>query len=158
MNMLLSEYNEEFSALIHQYQLTEEQLRFTGTPEMPLKIALTNPFIHPIVGIENGRLTNFFVLDEKKDVSLYTENEHAILLRTFSTDSRYQGQGYAKKVLQQLPKFTQELFPAADEIVLAVNKENSAAQALYKKSGFLPMDKIVEGIAGPQYVMTLGLL
>lgn len=97
MNMLLSEYNEEFSALIHQYQLTEEQLRFTGTPEMPLKIALTNPFIHPIVGIENGRLTNFFVLDEKKDVSLYTENEHAILLRTFSTDSRYQGQGYAKK-------------------------------------------------------------
>jgi GNAT superfamily N-acetyltransferase len=156
--MLLKKYNDTFSELIKEYQLTDEQLLFTGAPEVPLKISLTNPFIHPIVGIENNLLTNFFVLDERKDVALYTDNEHAVLLRTFSTDHRYQGKGYAKKTLRLLPDFTKKLFPTADEIILAVNKKNISAQTLYKKSGFVLMDKIVEGAAGPQYVMTLSLL
>ncbi len=52
--------------MIQQYQLNDEQLRYTGTPEMPIKISLKNPFIHPIIGIANDRLTNFFVLDEKR--------------------------------------------------------------------------------------------
>ncbi|MFD1900455.1 GNAT family N-acetyltransferase [Enterococcus termitis] len=88
----------------------------------------------------------------------YADNEHAVLLRTFSTDHRYQGKGYAKKALRLLHDFTKKLFPTADEIILAVNKKNISAQTLYKKSGFVPMDKIVEGAAGPQYVMTLSLL
>ncbi|MET3563628.1 hypothetical protein ABID30_002724 [Enterococcus rotai] len=95
--MFLQKYTNDFSKMIQQYQLNEEQLRYTGTPEMPIKFSLKNPFIYPIIGIANDRLTNFFVLDEKKDVALYTSNEQALLLRTFSTNQRYQGQGYAKK-------------------------------------------------------------
>lgn len=64
--MILQKYTSDFSRMIHDYQLNDEQLRFTGTPEMPIKIALENPFIHPILGITDNQLTNFFVLDEKK--------------------------------------------------------------------------------------------
>jgi GNAT superfamily N-acetyltransferase len=155
--MLLRKYNEAFSALIQDYQLTEQQLIYTGTPELPLKIALTNPFIHPIIGVEGKQLTNFFVLDEGKDVHLYTSNQQALLLRTFSTDARYQGRGYAKQVLQLLPVFVQEHFPKANELVLAVNQRNLPAQKLYERSGFCYTNRHVAGPAGEQLVMSLPL-
>lgn len=155
--MFLQKYTNDFSTMIQQYQLNDEQLRYTGTPEMPIKISLKNPFIHPIVGITNDCLTNFFVLDEKKDVALYTSNEQALLLRTFSTDQRYQGQGYAKKALQLLPEFVHLHFPNANEIILAVNKQNIAAQRLYEKTGYQRLNRIVNGEYGPLYIMSVRL-
>ncbi|WP_438757110.1 hypothetical protein [Enterococcus sp. AZ126] len=59
--ILLQKYTNDFSKMIQQYQLNDEPLCYTGTPEMPIKISLKNSFIHPIVGIDDGRLTNFFV-------------------------------------------------------------------------------------------------
>jgi ribosomal protein S18 acetylase RimI-like enzyme len=155
--MLIKKYDEAFSALIQEYQLTEQQLLYTGTPELPLKIALTNSYVHPIIGIEEKQLTNFFVLDEGKDIHLYTSNQQALLLRTFSTDARYQRRGYAKQVLQLLPVFVQEHFPEANELVLAVNQRNLPAQKLYEQSGFHYTNKLVTGPAGEQLVMSLPL-
>lgn len=155
--MLLQKYEDTFKELVQQYQLTDEQLRFTGLPEQPIIISRTNLFIHPILGIDGGLLTTFFVLDEKKDVALYTTNTKAILLRTFSTDHRYQGKGYAKKALQQLPHFVSENFPKANELILAVNQKNLPAQKLYERAGFQYSDKSVIGEAGPLYVMSLKL-
>ncbi|MBO0473132.1 hypothetical protein IGL98_002755 [Enterococcus sp. DIV0840] len=155
--MFLKRYTNDFSTIIQQYQLNDEQLLFTGTPEMPIKISLENSFIHPIVGIEDGRLTNFFVLDEKKDVHLYTTNEQAILLRSFSTDERCQGNGHAKAVLRALPEFVRLHFPDVTEIILAVNQKNLAAQTLYKNAGFEHLEKIVQGEFGPLYVMNMKL-
>ncbi|EOL47804.1 GNAT family N-acetyltransferase [Enterococcus caccae] len=155
--MLLQRYTADFSAMIQHYQLNDEQLLYTGTPEMPIQISQTNPFIHPILGIENKQLTNFFVLDEKKDVALYTTNEQAILLRTFSTDKRYQGHGYAKAVLKALPDYIRSNFPDTNEIILAVNQKNIAAQTLYEKTGFERLEKIIQGEFGPLFVMNMKL-
>lgn len=155
--MLLQTYTPAFSDIIRQYQLTEDQLLYTGRPELPIKISKSNVFIHPILAIEDELLTNFFVLDEKKDVAVYTTNQQAILLRTFSTDVRYQGRGYAKKVLLALPRFIQHQFPSCNEIILAVNHENIAAQKLYEATGFKQEGKIVEGEHGSLYVMTMPL-
>ncbi|WP_086330290.1 GNAT family N-acetyltransferase [Candidatus Enterococcus mansonii] len=152
--MFLQKYTNDFAELIHHYQLTEEQLLYTGTPEMPIKIAQTNHFIHPVLAIEQGQLTNFFVLDQKKDVALYTTNERALLLRTFSTDQRYQGQGHAKEALRLLPDFIQLHFPKANEVILAVNTQNKPAQRLYEKAGFHYLDKTVQGEFGPLYIMS----
>jgi len=155
--MLLQRYNDGFAKMIQQYQLNDEQLLFTGTPEIPIQISQSTPAIHPILGIDNNRLTNFFVLDEKKDVELYTTNKQAILLRTFSTDERYQGQGYAKAVLHALPEFVRLNFPDSTELILAVNKKNIAAQTLYEKTGFQRLEKVVQGEFGPLYVMNMKL-
>lgn len=155
--MFLQEYTDAFSTMIQQFQLSDEQLAYTGRPEMPIEISKSNSFIHPILGIEDELLTNFFVLDEKKDVALYTTNQQAVLLRTFSTDYRYQGKGYAKQVLQALPHFIQTKFPKCNEIILAVNQKNIAAQKLYKTTGFKQTEKIVKGEYGPLYVMTMSL-
>ncbi|MGX7244119.1 GNAT family N-acetyltransferase [Enterococcus quebecensis] len=155
--MYLQKYTPDFSNMIEQYQLDEKQLLHTGTPEIPITISQKNHFIHPILAIEENRLTNFFVLDEKKDVALYTTNKQAILLRTFSTDTRYQGQGHAKEVLRLLPNFVRLHFPNINEVILAVNENNIAAQTLYQKNGFKLSEKVTHGEFGRLYVMNMML-
>lgn len=155
--MRIEPFKPAFQLLIDQYQLSEEQLRYTGTPDFPIKIAENFSFIHPLLGIENDKLTTFFVIDEKKDVHLYTKNTHAVLLRTFSTDQRLQGQGYAKKVLLLLPEYIKSQFPSVTEIVLAVNEENIAPQKLYEKTGFSDTSMRVVSDTGLLKVMHLML-
>ena len=72
-------------------------------------------------------LVTFFVLHKKEGVRPYSKNPNAILLRTFSTDFRYQGKGYALKTLLLQPEFVKENFKDINEIVLAVNLKNEAA-------------------------------
>ncbi|WP_259347129.1 hypothetical protein [Niallia taxi] len=40
-------------------------------------------------------------------------------------------------MLEQLPLVVKGNFPFSNEIILAVNKENAAAQLVYKKAGFI---------------------
>jgi RimJ/RimL family protein N-acetyltransferase len=87
--------------------------------------------------MEKGKLVTFFVLHKNEGVKPYSNNIHAILLRAFSTDFRYQGMGYAKKALMLLPPFVKVNFKEINEIVLAVNVQNVVAQKLYQKCGFI---------------------
>ncbi|MTD37598.1 hypothetical protein GIX45_02895 [Erwinia sp. CPCC 100877] len=86
---MLKKYDEAFLELIQEYQLMKQQPLYTGTSELPLKIASTSSFIHPIAGIEEKRLTNFFVLDERKDVHLYTTNSEAKRITISSQSKKY---------------------------------------------------------------------
>lgn len=86
---------------------------------------------------ERGEARHFFDLHKGEGTKPYSTNDKAILLRAFSTDYRYQGKGYAKQALQLLPAFVKENFHEINEIVLAVNVRNEAAQGLYKKCGFV---------------------
>ncbi len=75
--------------------------------------------------------------DLNEGVKPYSENPKAMLLRAFSTDLHHQGKGYAKESLMLLPEFVRAKFPDFNNIVLAVNVKNTAAQSLYKKCGYL---------------------
>lgn len=130
-------YNERFKNMIEDYTLTEEQLRFTGTPKECIKLSNENSDRYSILATEGDKLVTFFVLHKNDGVKPYSDNNNAILLRAFSTDSRHQGKGYAKKALILLIDFVKEHFNETNEIVLAVNLKNEDAQGLYKKCGYV---------------------
>ncbi|MGX6979792.1 GNAT family N-acetyltransferase [Vagococcus elongatus] len=77
-----------------------------------------------------------------------------MLLRSFSTDSRYIKRGYAKKTLRLLPQYMLEKHPAVNEVVLAVNVRNTVAQKLYLTCGFKDEGVRVEGPKGELLVLS----
>jgi RimJ/RimL family protein N-acetyltransferase len=135
--MELCFYDERFQTAVENYHLTLEQLRFTGTPKDSIVLSKEDPDRYPILAMDDNKLVTFFVLHKNEGIKPYTENTKAILIRAFSTDSRYQGKGYAKKALRLLPTFLNEHLSDTSEMVLAVNVKNKAAQELYKKCGFI---------------------
>ncbi len=152
MNLLA--YKESFQPLIEQYQLSEDQLEFTGTPLECIKLAKEERDRHCILAIEEEELVTFFVLHENEGPKSYSDNPTAILLRAFSTDFKYQGKGYAKQSLILLPDFVRAHFPHITDIVLGVNLRNTAAQALYKKCGFIDEGRRMMGKRGEQIIMS----
>lgn len=155
MNLTL--YTEQYKPLIDNYRLTEEQLRFTCTPKESIERSTKEKDRYNILVIEDEQLVTFFVLHRNEGVVPYSDNNHAILLRGFSTDDRHQGKGYAKKTLQLLPQFVKKEFPQINEIVLAVNIANIGAQSLYKKCGFVDKGFRVMGEKGELIVMSFYL-
>lgn len=136
--MQLHFYNEQFRNAIENYKLTEEQLHYTGHPNECIELSNKDSDRHSILAIEDEKLVTFFVLHKSEEVvKLYSNNNNSILLRSFSTDSRYQGMGYATRALMLLPEFIKKHFNGTDEIVLAVNVKNEAAQRLYKRCRFI---------------------
>lgn len=155
--MQLYIYNDSFTDFIEQYQLTDEQLEFTGTPKECLELSKEDRDRHSILAIDEEKLVVFFVLHRHEGIKPYSNNKNAILIRAFSTDNRYQGKGYAKKALMLLPDFVRRNYTDVNEIVLAVNVKNLAAQGLYKKCGYRDNGGRVMGIKGELIVMSYDL-
>lgn len=98
--MKLIEYIEKEKNNIQNYSLTEEMKVYTGTPQESVLISKVQPEYHSILSYSDNHLVTFFVLDGGEDKYLYTEKAQAMLLRSFSTDSRYLRQGHATKTLK----------------------------------------------------------
>ena len=103
------------------------------------------------------KLVTFFVLDAGPQKADYTDENDALLLRSFSTDARFLRRGYAKEALRLLPNFVKTHFPATKQIVLAVNKKNSAAKKLYYSVGFVDSGEEKMGPKGPQHLLVYPL-
>ncbi|WP_413305212.1 GNAT family protein [Bacillus sp. 1P10SD] len=152
--MQLYFYDEKFKTDIEQYQITEDQLRFTGKPQDCVRLSQEDVDRYAIVAMEENQLVTYFDLHKNEGAKPYSNNKNAILIRAFSTDSRYLGKGYATKALKLLPDFVKEHFPEMDEMVLGVNLANEAAQALYKKCGFIDEGERRMGPKGVLIVMS----
>ncbi|TYS55588.1 GNAT family N-acetyltransferase [Sutcliffiella horikoshii] len=137
------------------YKLTESQLEFTSHPKDALLVCETDKGRHPIVILEKGQIAGFFVLYQGEELTKYTDNPNAILLRAYSISVPFQGKGVAGKSLDLLPDYVERNFPYVDEVVLAVNQRNEAAQRVYLRSGFKDSGKRVMGRMGEQYVYQL---
>ena len=152
--MELNIYTDQHNELIEDYKLTEDQLRFTASPKECIELSNKDADRSSILVIEQEQIVTFFVLHKNEGVKPYSQNHNAILLRAFSTDARQQGKGYAKKALQLLPQFVKNNFSGIDEIVLAVNVANVAAQSLYKKCGFVDEGVRTMGEKGELIIMS----
>lgn len=155
--MKLHFYNHEFDKLIEDYTLTDEQLRFTGTPKDAIDLSNAEQDRYSILAVKNEQLVTFFSLHKGEGVKPFSQNDNAILIRSFSTDFHQQGKGYGKKALMLTPEFVKSHFIGIDEIVLAVNVKNEIAQALYKKCGYIDGGVRVMGRSGELIVMSYHL-
>lgn len=135
--MELLNYHSQFEQDIEAYYLPEDQLYFSSMPKESIERSKGNNDRYPIVGVVDNEVVTFFVLEEKEAVKLYTNDPDTVLLRTFSTNYKHQGQGYAGQSLKLVPEFLKENLPHIEKIVLGVNVKNTAAQSLYKKHGYV---------------------
>jgi ribosomal protein S18 acetylase RimI-like enzyme len=145
-------YSDMFKSAIDHYVIRE--IQFTGAPQEAVKLSERDKQRHPVLVLADDDVVGFFVLHEGDGPKKYTDHPHTLLLRTFSIDSRYQGQGYGSCAIALLDEFVNRLFPSAEEIVLGVNHNNVPAQKLYLHHGFTDTGRRVIGIHGEQWVLS----
>ncbi|WP_078394657.1 GNAT family N-acetyltransferase [Shouchella patagoniensis] len=148
----LTFYKDEYSKALRRFVLPPEQGQFTALPK---EIENVIDGQHRMIIVTNDEPVGFFLLHNTKRVQEYTDNPNAMLLTAFSINQIHQGKGYAKKGMRKLKNFVHTKFENCNEIVLAVNYKNSAAQQLYKKVGFVDTGKRKIGKIGEQIIMNL---
>ncbi|WP_369404899.1 GNAT family N-acetyltransferase [Piscibacillus salipiscarius] len=122
-----------------------------------LKQFQEDPSRHPIVILYNGQPAGFFILHGWEGVQRYSNNTNALLIRSYSINAKFQGNGIAKQSLFELEDFVKEHFPDKDEIILAVNKKNTVAQQVYLKGGFVDSGQRMMGRKGELYIFRKSL-
>lgn len=95
----------------------------------------------------------FFILHKNSEYVEERDSSRKILVRALSITLEHQGNGYALDAMKALPGLVKQLDPKVDEIILAVNEGNIAAQKLYLKAGFLDMGERKMGIKGLQLML-----
>ncbi|WP_050614453.1 GNAT family N-acetyltransferase [Bacillus testis] len=142
--------------LVH-YRLAEGQLAYTMHPFEALALCQSEKEKIPFVIKHGSRVAGFFILHAWPGACIYSDNDRSLLFRSYSISSEFQGKGIAKQSLVLLPGIIQAHFPDANEIILAVDEGNSAAQKLYKGAGFRDTGKKDAGRSGEMYIWQMYL-
>ncbi|MFJ7367391.1 GNAT family N-acetyltransferase [Peribacillus frigoritolerans] len=149
----LTPYLPEHHHQLSRFYLPDTQTSFSALPDESLKYCREDCDRHPIVILAKGIPVGFFVLHIGENITPFTSDKKAILLRGFLVDQKHQGKGIAKKALQRLPEFAKGIFPNKDSIILAVDVMNVNAKMLYAKSGFQDTGIQKEGRSGFMEIM-----
>ncbi|MDE5055479.1 GNAT family N-acetyltransferase [Niallia taxi] len=146
-------YTSNDRHLFENYQLKTGQEDLTAMPLDAIEQCRRDHNRYPFIILAEMQPAGFFVLQKGNGVLEYHKNSKAILLRAYSIAASFQGRGVAGKMLEQLPLVVKGNFPFSDEIILAVNKENVAAQHVYKKAGFIDKGLRAVGKIGEQLIL-----
>ncbi|MGB3892376.1 MAG: GNAT family N-acetyltransferase [Priestia megaterium] len=157
VNVALAFYSQAYESSIHSYTLPKEQLIYTALPAEALAKCKEKRDRTPVLILTENKVAGFFVLDAGKAVKEYTESSGALLIRSYSIHPDYQGKGVGKKSLKLLSSFINHHFPTKNEVVLGVNHKNTAAQHLYKRSGFVDTNRHIFGSQGKQFVYQMDI-
>jgi RimJ/RimL family protein N-acetyltransferase len=153
LSVSLHFYETPYQEHLNKFYLPESQKKFTVLPVKILDLSVKDINRFPVVIVCGGRAVGFFVLHLGEEISLFTDNPRAILLRAFCVNFQFQNKGLGKKAMRQLPEFVTQNFPGVDEIVLAVNRQNGIAKSLYQNAGFQYKGRIRYGFLGLQHVL-----
>ncbi|MGG0450766.1 GNAT family N-acetyltransferase [Priestia megaterium] len=157
VNVVLTFYSEAYDSSIHSYTLPEEQIIYTALPTEAIAKCKQERDRTPVLILAVNKLAGFFVLDAGEAVKEYTESSGALLIRSYFIHPDYQGKGVGKKSLKLLPFFINHHFPTINKVVLGVNYKNTAAQHLYKRSGFVDTNRHIFGSQGKQFVYQMDI-
>lgn len=140
------------------YQLDSEQAKYVRQPWQWFEghtLLLSNGMTGVSI-LQDNTAVGFFVLDRGAEKLAYTNNQQAILLRSFSINPHYQGMGVATAALAPnlIDSFIYNLSPKYNEIVLAVNPLNQRAYQLYLRCGFQAAGRVIINVRGARSVLT----
>ena len=153
----LKPYHPDHYPALTAYRLNASQQVFTAMPGEWLDGDRTLDRDKLAITIFAGtEIVGFFILDSGADLRHYSDNPHALLLRSMSIAPAQQGKGYARAALGAacLHPLLRAHFPDCDEIVLGVHHANHAAIALYQRCGFSDSGRTYMGVKGLQYIYT----
>lgn len=140
------------------YQLDSEQAKYVRQPWQWFEgqtLLLSNGMTGVSI-LDDDTAVGFFVLDRGAEKLAYTNNQQAILLRSFSINPKYQGMGFASAALAPnlIDSFIYNLSPKYNEIVLAVNPLNQRAYRLYLRCGFQAAGRVIINVRGARSVLS----
>lgn len=140
------------------YSLDDFQIQFTATVPKAIRRIETRKIngdfsAHAVTVMNNQVPCGFFILDFGSDKYEFTTEKNSVLLRSFSINPKFQGNGIGKNTVNLLSDFIRKYFPETKLVVLAVNERNVAAISLYEKTGFKFDEKTREGASGMQRIM-----
>lgn len=137
------------------YVLDERQSLYTSTAAQALERIEErgDGLAFPVSVFDDAVLAGFLVLDFGADKFDITDNPNSVLLRSLSINPEFQGKGIGKSVMFVIDEFVKKYFLTCDEIVLAVNQNNTLAYEIYLKSGYVYDGRIRDGRSGPQFLM-----
>jgi RimJ/RimL family protein N-acetyltransferase len=150
-------FDPKYKQQLENYYLTEEHNQFTSHPQNAIGLCEEEEGRAPVLILSDDQTAGFFVLHGWEGVKEFYGNQKALLLRSYSVDSSFQGKGIAKHSLKLLPSFVKEHFPEINEIILAFNLNNLVAQHVYKSSGFVDKGIRAMGRKGEMYILHLEL-
>lgn len=138
-----------------RYVLDEKQSLYTSTAEQALERIKErgDNLAFPVSVFDDETVAGFLVLDFGADKFDITDNPNSVLLRSLSINPEFQGKGIGKSAMLATDEFVKKHFTTCDEIVLAVNQNNTLAYDIYLKTGYSYDGKMREGRSGPQYLM-----
>lgn len=137
------------------YQLNDEQSRFTSSIHQCKEEGVFTDDQKSIISILYDDIpVGFFILDKAQENQKCTISNSSILLRSFSINPSFQGKGLGKKSMLLLTDYMYKNFPHIKEITLSVNIKNKNAYYTYLKSGFIDTEKYIDGIMGPQHILS----
>lgn len=147
-------YNESDFAAVN-YTLDHIQAAYTSTAALALnRISERDTGLEFAVTVfSNENPAGFFTLDFGDDKLDATGNPDCVLLRSLSVNPEFQGKGVGRHIMLQIDGFIRENFKDCNEIVLAVNHNNSSAYELYLKAGYHNEGRTKTGRNGLQYLM-----
>ncbi|RKW10805.1 MAG: GNAT family N-acetyltransferase [Cardiobacterium sp.] len=153
----LKPYHPDHYPALTAYRLNASQQVFTAMPGEWLDGDRTLDRDKLAITIFAGtEIVGFFILDSGADLRHYSDNPHALLLRSMSIAPAQQGKGYARAALgaARLHPLLRAHFPDGDEIVLGVHHANHAAITFYQRCGFSDSGRTYMGVKGLQYIYT----
>lgn len=150
-------YTKMDNRKIANYSLPEEQALYTSLPLDVVEAFQQDPYNLPFVIYAETVLVGCFAFYTDPSGNIYTRNEKALLLKSFSIDSRFQNRGYALATLHSLPEISKQLFPDKQEIILTVHHTNTPARNLYEKAGFLDKGLRFAGAYGEELILHYAL-
>jgi RimJ/RimL family protein N-acetyltransferase len=156
-SLVIRPFEEKDRSAVINYSLPEEQAIYTSFPINVIEESKSDRFIQPYVIYFNRVLMGFFALNAKAG-NVYTSNENAIVLRSFSIDSRFQRKGLALETFSMLPEILKKRYPDKNEMILTFHYTNIPARNLYKKAGFIDRGLRYEGEHGEEWIFHYGLL
>lgn len=154
--LVVRSFIEDDSA-INNYCLHPEHAIFTSLPIKVIETFKKDKYNQPFVIYFDDQLIGCFALYTDKTGNIYTRNEHAILLKSFSIDSRFQNRGHALSTLNILPELIKLNYPTKNEILLTVHHTNIPAINLYMKAGFIDNGLWFEGDYGKELIFHFSL-
>ncbi|MBP6116536.1 MAG: GNAT family N-acetyltransferase [Neisseriaceae bacterium] len=139
------------------YQLEADQDAYSRSPYQAIVVEkkLHQPSRHGVTVWHEAQPVGFFILDAGDDRALFSPHCDALLLRSFSINPDYQGQGLGHQVMALLPDYCARYLPSCREIVLGVNQQNQVAYRLYLSHGFVDTGNTRMGPSGPQFMLSL---
>ena len=149
----LEPYHSKYDTEIKNLTIADKDSDYALTPLNALKdLADTED---PVLIFSNEKVAGFLRLNFNNERFGLTDNEHSVLVKSFSVTEQMQGNKIAQKALLQLPNYIRCHYSSINEIMLSVNFKNSKAIYVYEKCGFKDTKRVIGGPSGDQHVMSL---